>query len=82
MRNRTFELTRDETYAMSLQVCVALVVIAVGVLFAVSGQEICHHRCWLDQGVDFVLPEAFESLSGGVPVVVVGLILLAHCRMR
>ena len=68
---------------MSLQVCVALAVIFAGVSLAVSGEEICHHQCWLDRGIDFILPDALESYSGGMPVIVVGLILLANsCRIR
>ena len=67
---------------MSLQVCIALAVIALGAVLAASGQEICQHLCWLDRLFDVILPDALDSFSGGAPVIFIGLILLVHAWPR
>ncbi|MBS0450644.1 MAG: hypothetical protein JSS14_04975 [Proteobacteria bacterium] len=63
---------------MSLEMCIALGLITVGVLLAMTGQEICQNLCWVDKAVDFVLPDALDSFSGGIPIIVVGLVLLGN----
>lgn len=48
----------------------------VGAVVGISEEEICHNKCWLDVASDFVLPVAFQSYSGALPFVLIGLIFI------
>jgi len=50
-------------------------VIGTGVAIGLLGIELCSHGCLLDAMGDALLPAALESMSGGIPLVVIGLLL-------
>jgi len=55
----------------------ALSVIAAGAAMSLAGVEICSHDCMLEELVDLLLPRSLDSISGGLPFMAIGIVLLA-----
>ena len=55
---------------------VAIGALAIGVAFIAYGVEICQHHCWLDAAVDWLVPAELDRASGGLPWIVIGVVLL------
>ena len=54
---------------------IAWCVIGTGVAIASLGIELCSHGCLLEVMGDALLPAPLESMSGGIPLVMIGLLL-------
>lgn len=63
---------------MSVQIVFSASIVLVGLLFMNSGQQLCIYGCWVDDFFKHLLPNRYQSLSGGVPWLMVGLVLMAQ----
>ena len=52
--------------------------VLIGLALMLTGQRMCRTTCWIDDLFKMLLPPSHESWAGGLPALLVGLIIIGH----
>lgn len=67
---------------MRVELGIGVVGVLIGLALMLTGQRMCRTTCWLDELFKMLLPPSYESWAGGLPALLVGLIIIGHATYR
>jgi len=63
---------------MKVELAIGAVAVLIGLSLMISGTQMCRTNCWADDLFRYILPSKYASLAGGLPWVVVGVVLICY----
>ncbi|MDH6164877.1 hypothetical protein M2282_000005 [Variovorax boronicumulans] len=63
---------------MKAELGIGVAGILIGLILMWTGQRMCRTTCWIDDAFKLLLPAAYESWAGGLPVVLIGAGFIGH----
>lgn len=63
---------------MKVELGIGMIGVLIGLALMLTGQRMCRTTCWIDDLFKMLLPPSYESLAGGLPALLVGLIIVGH----
>ena len=63
---------------MRVEIGIGLAGVLIGLALMLTGERMCRTDCWINSLFKMLLPASLESWAGGLPVLVVGLIVIGH----
>ncbi|MBB3178449.1 YSIRK-type signal peptide-containing protein [Variovorax sp. Sphag1AA] len=67
---------------MKVKLSIGIASVLIGVTLVMTGERMCRTTCWLDSLFKMLLPPSLESWAGGMPAILVGLIVVWHAIYR
>lgn len=67
---------------MKVELGIGVAGILIGLALMWTGQRMCRTTCWIDELFRMLLPASRESWAGGLPVVLIGIVIVGHAVYR
>jgi hypothetical protein len=56
--------------------------VLIGLVLMGTGQRMCRTTCWIDNVFKMLLPAAYESWAGGLPILLIGVGIIGHALYK
>ncbi|SDZ70770.1 hypothetical protein SAMN05518854_11578 [Variovorax sp. YR266] len=63
---------------MKVELGIGIAGVLIGLTLIGTGQRMCRTTCWVDDVFKMLLPTSYESWTGGLPAVLIGVGLIGH----